>query len=83
VINSTTDPIIAKLLETMSPLELLRIASLPECAHLSGLSQDTIERRHRDKIKHLSPRRRGMRVVDALMINAERVEKSRRPRGCR
>jgi hypothetical protein len=62
------DPV-AKLIEDLPPIELLRIVSMPEAERLSGLSEDTLRRHHRDKIKKLSPRREGMRVVDALMIN--------------
>jgi hypothetical protein len=58
-------------IESMPPLELLRIAPMPEVERLSGLSHDTITREHKDKIKTLSPRRRGMRVIDALMLRDE------------
>ena len=49
-------------------IELQRIIPLSEAAQLSGLSVDTLKRRHRDKILELSPRRLGMRVRDALML---------------
>jgi hypothetical protein len=52
-----------------SPVELQRIAPLGEAARLSGLSTDTLRRRHADKIIHLSPRRDGMRVGHALMLS--------------
>ncbi len=52
-------------------IELQRIASLSEAARLSGLSIDTLKRRHSDKILDLSDRRRGMRVKDALMLADE------------
>ena len=52
-----------------SRLELQRIASLSEAAKLSGLSEDSLKRHYRNKIKQLSPRRLGMRVRDALMID--------------
>jgi hypothetical protein len=54
-----------------SRLELQRIAPLSEAAKLSGLSEDSLKRHHRDKIKQLSPRRLGMRVRDALMLDPE------------
>jgi hypothetical protein len=63
----STDPLIAKLLAQMPPLDLLRFVALPEAARLSGLSQDSIERHHADKIIQLSPRRKGIRVVHCLM----------------
>jgi hypothetical protein len=49
-------------------IELQRIISLKEAARYCGLSVDTIKRRHADKIIELSPRRRGMRVRDSLML---------------
>jgi hypothetical protein len=51
-------------------LELQRIISLTEAAHLRGVSVDTIKRQHRDQIIRLSPRRLGMRLQDALMLPA-------------
>jgi hypothetical protein len=50
-------------------LELNRIAGLAECERLSGLSRDTLVRRYPDKILKLSPRRLGMRVKDALLLD--------------
>lgn len=49
-------------------IELARIVDLKEASRLSGMSIDTIKRRHSNKIIDLSPRRRGMRVRDALML---------------
>jgi hypothetical protein len=57
-------------LPPLSPLELHRIAPMSEASRLSGLSEDTLTRHHSDKIKHLSPRRKGMRVGDALAVRA-------------
>jgi hypothetical protein len=53
------------------PVELLRIVEPPEVERISTLSWDTIKRNHRDKIIRLSERRVGMRVGDALMLNAK------------
>jgi hypothetical protein len=53
----------------LSTLELLRVAPLPEASHLSSASEDNLLRNHRDKIVHVSPRRVGMRVCDALMVH--------------
>ena len=50
------------------PVELLRIVRPEEAERLSSLSWDTITREHSDKIMHLSDRRVGMRVGDALML---------------
>jgi hypothetical protein len=47
---------------------LQRIIPLPEAARLSSMSIDTIKRRHGGKIVHISPRRRGMRLRDALTL---------------
>jgi hypothetical protein len=55
--------------EGLSALELARIAPLAEAAHLSSLSEDSLRRNHPDKIIVLGPRRHGMRVRDALMLN--------------
>jgi hypothetical protein len=68
------DAVVAKLLETMTPLELLRIAPMPEAEHLSSASADTLEREHSDKIVNVSRRRKGMRVVHALMIREQQKE---------
>jgi hypothetical protein len=54
--------------EQLSWLELNRIASLQEASRLSGLSPDSLRRHHGHRIVKLSPRRSGMRVIDALMI---------------
>jgi hypothetical protein len=50
-------------------LELQRIVTMVEGARLAGVSLDTLKRRHADKIIRLSPRRRGIRIGDALMLN--------------
>jgi hypothetical protein len=63
-----SDNIFTRLLKSVPPLELLRIAQMPEAEHLSGLSEDSIERHHPEKVVKLSPRRKGMRVIDALML---------------
>ena len=52
----------------LSWLELNRVASLQEASRLSGLSPDSLRRHHADRIVRLAPRRSGMRVIDALMI---------------
>jgi hypothetical protein len=49
--------------------ELERIVSLTEACALSGLSVEGLRRYHKEKIITLSPRRRGMRVKDALMLH--------------
>ncbi len=52
-----------------SDLQLKRIVSLAQAAELSGLSVDTLKRRYAEKkIISLSPRRKGMRVSDALLM---------------
>jgi hypothetical protein len=56
-------------LEGLSRLELERIAPLSEAAHLSGLSEDSLRRNHKDKLIVLGPRRLGMRVRHALMLH--------------
>jgi hypothetical protein len=51
--------------------ELERIVSLAEAASLSGLSVDSLRRFHGDKILTLSPRRKGMRIKHALMMQQD------------
>jgi hypothetical protein len=54
----------------LSPeLKLQQIVSLQQAAELSSLSVDSLRRNHSDKIIELGPRRDGMRVQDALMLN--------------
>ena len=54
--------------DRLSPLELARIAPLPEASKLAGVSEDSLKRNHREKIIQVGPRRLGMRVRDALML---------------
>jgi hypothetical protein len=49
-------------------LELERVLSLPEVERITNLSVDSLNRHHKEKIVELSPRRRGMRLRDALAI---------------
>jgi hypothetical protein len=53
----------------LSNLERERIASLTEAAQLRGVSEDSLKRNDRDKILQLGPRRLGMRVKHALMLD--------------
>jgi hypothetical protein len=64
----TTDERFRALIRSIPPLELLRIAPMDECERLSSLSEDTLKREHSDKVKKISKRRDGMRVLDALML---------------
>jgi hypothetical protein len=54
----------------LTPLELLRIVPLEEAARLRGVSTDTLRRNYPEKILQLSPKRRGMRLRDALQLPA-------------
>jgi hypothetical protein len=49
-------------------LEMNRIVPLDKAAHLRGVSQDTLVLHDGNKIVDLSPRRKGMRVKDALLL---------------
>jgi hypothetical protein len=51
-----------------SGLELDRIITLQEAEKISSLSVDSWKRHHSDKVVELSPRRRGVRLRDALML---------------
>jgi len=53
------------------PVELLRIVRLDEAERLSGVSEDTLKRRYRDKIVQVSKRCLGMRVGHALMLGTK------------
>ena len=64
-----TVQVVDRLLSKLPALELLRSCELTEAERLSGLSRDSLVREHPDKIIRLSPRRLGMRIVHALMIN--------------
>ena len=55
-------------LPQLSPIELNRIVSLKEAAKLAGVSEDTLRRKHSDKILQVSERRQGMRTGHALML---------------
>jgi hypothetical protein len=66
--DESLSPVVRELLRTMPATELLRIAPLPEAQRLSGLSADSLSRHHGDRVIDLGPRRRGMRIIDALMI---------------
>jgi hypothetical protein len=72
-IKSMPTDVLESLLQTgLSRLELERICTMDEAAHLSGLSADSLRRNHADKIIVLGPRRHGMRVRDALMLTDAR-----------
>jgi hypothetical protein len=48
--------------------ELDQIISLQEAERISSLSEDSWKRNYPDKIVELSPRRKGVRLRDALML---------------
>jgi hypothetical protein len=52
----------------LSAIELNRIVPLAEAVQLSSLSDDVWRREHADKFVWLSPRRIGVRLKDALML---------------
>jgi hypothetical protein len=55
--------------EPPSWIELQRFVTIEEAVRLSGLSRDTLLRRHGDKIKRISMRRLGIRLCDALQLS--------------
>jgi hypothetical protein len=61
------DPV-TRLLQLLTPTELLGMVTMAEAERLSTLSEDTLRREHSDKVHKLSKRRSGMRRVDALML---------------
>jgi hypothetical protein len=64
----SNDDTVAELLRHLTPLELLRIAPMAEVERLSSMSDDSWTRNHPDKVLDLGPRRKGVRVIHALMI---------------
>ena len=66
--STPADQVVDRLLKMLPPLELLRIAEMPEASRLAGVSEDTLKREHADKIVKISRRREGMRVAHALML---------------
>jgi len=52
----------------LTALDLERVVPLPEVVKLTSLSDDTLERRYGHLIVQLSPRRRGMKLRNALAI---------------
>ncbi len=59
-------------LNELSALERLRVAPMGEAEHLSSLSEETILRHYPHLVIDLSPRRKGMRVQDALSLRAKK-----------
>lgn len=55
-------------------LKRRRILPLQKVSELTSLSEDTLKRNYRDKIKRLSARRLGMSVADALAIGSPSPE---------
>jgi hypothetical protein len=61
-------------------LELERLVSLPAAALLMDVSEDTLERHLGKYIVNIGPKRRGMRLKHALMIEPVRLPTQRRKR---
>ena len=57
-----------------SAVELRKVLTLEQVSELTTLSADSLKRHHADKILHLGPRRRGMRLGDALAIGTSTTE---------
>lgn len=51
-----------------SALELERVLSLKEAAHITSTSIDTLRRNHADRIRKISARRYGMKLRDVISI---------------
>lgn len=49
-------------------LERQRLIPLAQAAEITSLSQDSLRRHHKDKIRKIGPRRLAMRLGDALDI---------------
>jgi hypothetical protein len=57
--------------QPFTPLELERVAGMPEVERLTNLSSDTIKKHYREYLVHVSPRRIGMRIKHVLVINSQ------------
>ncbi len=53
-------------------LELERKITLKQVSEITTLSEDTLRREHSDKILKLSPKRRGMKLRDALALGGSK-----------
>ena len=49
-------------------LDLARVLPMQEVEKITNLSRYSLQRQHKEKIAHLSPRRRGMTLRNALAI---------------
>jgi hypothetical protein len=77
--STNTNNLVARLLDSMSTIELMRIVPLTEVARLRGTSPDTVVREDQrrvargelSRIVKPSERRRGMRLIYALCPDAD------------
>jgi hypothetical protein len=56
----------------LSPLELERVAFMPEVERMTSLHAETIKRHYGHLLVHVSPRRIGMKIKDVLAIAVPR-----------
>lgn len=61
-------PAAAKIQHQDAEVSMDRMIPITEVVRLTSLSRDTLMRRHRDKIRRLSPRRLAMRLGDVLEL---------------
>lgn len=54
--------------EALKELEPMRVIPLSDVAKLLGITVPTLVKNHGDKIIQISPRRRGLRVRDIMVI---------------
>jgi hypothetical protein len=57
--------------ETMTPLELKRIAPPDECEKFTGVSWDTLRKQYPKLIRRISERRCGIRIADLITIGED------------
>ena len=77
--STNTNDLVARLLETMSVTELMRIVPLAEVARLRGTSKDTVKRDDQrrvargesSRIVRVSERREGMHLIHVFCPDAE------------
>jgi hypothetical protein len=76
---SVQEPPVARLLDAMTPTELMSFRPLSEVAQIQGVSEDTVQREDKrrvargkpSRIVDMSERRKGMRLIHALCPDTE------------
>ena len=80
LIAEACDPVVAELLRSMPPIELLKILPFKSAGtsgetveSATGLSRDSVQRHYSHWIVRMSPRRCGVRRIHAIMMGAAKA----------